>query len=106
MVAIKQGDSYYLPVSVTLDGNALELEAIACAEFYLEGRRKLYPGEVSYDAMTQTFQIQLSQEETFAWVANKAVTLDIRLKFTNGDVIGLPKPLSINVSRALSREVL
>lgn len=106
MTAIKQGDSYYLSVSITLDEERLDIEMVECVEFYLNGRRKLWPDNVVYVQKTDTFQIHLTQEETFSWTQSTFIPLDIRLKFTSGDVIGLPKPLSINVSRALSKEVL
>lgn len=67
MTAIKQGDSYYLPVSITLDEERLDIETVECVEFYLNGRRKLWPDSVVYVQKTDTFHIHLTQEETFSW---------------------------------------
>lgn len=106
MATIKQGDSYYLPVDITLDGEALDISLVECVEFCLDNMRKTYPGKVVYDAQTETFRFPLTQRETFALKTGRAATLDVRVKFANGDVVGLPKPLSVEVARALSGEVL
>ena len=106
MAVIKQGDSYYLPVDITLDNDALDLSLVECVEFCLDNIRKTYPDKVSYDADTETFRLPLTQRETFALKTGRAAVLDVRIKFRNGDVIGLPKPLSVDVARAISGEVL
>ena len=63
MAVIKQGDSYCLPVDLTLDNDALDLTLVECVEFCLDNIRKSYPDKVSYDAETETFRLPLTQRE-------------------------------------------
>ena len=99
---IKQGDAYALPIQIKLNG-----EDVEAAEFCLgDGLRKLYPGDVSYEAGDNTFYLPLTQSDTFSFPANGSVSLDIRVKFTGGDVIGVLRPETLAVYDAASEVVL
>ena len=47
-----------------------------------------------------------TQQETFAFPANGSVALDVRVKFTGGDVIGVLRPDAFAVYDAASEVVL
>ncbi len=104
---IKQGDAYALPIQIRLNGELIGVEDVEAAEFCLgDGLRKLYPGDVSYEAGDNTFYLPLTQADTFSFPANGSVTLDIRVKFTGGDVIGVLRPEALAVYDAASEVVL
>ena len=104
---IKQGDAYALPIQIRLNGELIGVEDVEAAEFCLgDGLRKLYPGDVSYEAGDNTFYLPLTQSDTFSFPANGSVSLDIRVKFTGGDVIGVLRPETQAVYDAASEAVL
>lgn len=104
---IKQGDAYALPIQIRLNGELIGVEDVEAAEFCLgDGLRKLYPGDVSYEAGDNTFYLTLTQSDTFSFPANGSVSLDIRVKFTGGDVIGVLRPETLAVYDAASEVVL
>lgn len=104
---IKQGDAYALPIQIRLNGELIGVEDVEAAEFCLgDGLRKLYPGDVSYEAGDNTFYLPLTQSDTFSFPANGYVSLDIRVKFTGGDVIGVLRPETLAVYDAASEVVL
>lgn len=104
---IKQGDAYALPIQIRLNGELIGVEDVEAAEFCLgDGLRKLYPGDVSYEAGDNTFDLPLTQSDTFSFPANGSVSLDIRVKFTGGDVIGVLRPETLAVYDAASEVVL
>ena len=102
MANIKQGDAYYVPITVTKDGEALDLSEVELVEFILGNLRKVYPGDVLYD--DGKFLFPVTQEETF--VMQNSVAYDVRVKFNSGVVVGLPSPGLQNIGNAISREVL
>ena len=104
---IKQGDAYALPIQIRLNGELIGVEDVEAAEFCLgDGLRKLYPGDVSYEAGDNTFYLPLTQSDTVSFPANGSVSLDIRVKFTGGDVIGVLRPETLAVYDAASEVVL
>jgi len=102
---IKQGDAYSLPVTVTLDGTALDISDVSLVEFMFGSTRKLYPDTVAYSAADGKFYIPLTQEETFA-LSRGNIFLDIRVKFVGGNVQGILRPLGVSIVDAISEEVL
>ena len=104
---IKQGDAYALPIQIRLNDELIDIADVETAEFYIgEDIRKLYPGDVTYEAADNTFYLPLTQADTFSFPANGSVTLDIRVKFTGGDVIGVLRPDALAVYDAVSEVVL
>ena len=106
-VTIKRGDECPLAVRVELNGQAVDISEVETAEFCLGKRlRKLYPGEVEHDAETGDFLLPLTQEETFALPPGAAPPLDVRVKFTGGDVLGCVRMGAVAVCDVISGEVL
>ena len=103
---IKQGDAYAIPVAIEWQEEPLNTADVAAIEFVIGGIRKLYPGEVSYDAADGYFYLPLTQADTFSFEADSSVELDIRVKFSGGDVEGIKRILNIPVIDAISEEVL
>ncbi len=103
---LKQGDAFRLPVRVTLNGVSLDAASVEAAEFYVGGLRKLYPGEVVFSGEGGCFYVPLSQKETLAFPANRAVAVDVRVRFAGGDVLGAKKMLFAAVADAVSEEVI
>lgn len=109
-VIIKQGDQYKLPVGLSLDGVAVAkgtLYAVDTVEFYLADNLLEYradgTGQVTYE--NGDFLLPLTQQMTFA-LRSAPVPLDIRMKFLDGDVIGLDEPIKVTVAEARSRREL
>lgn len=103
---IKQGDAYSLPVTVTVNGEAISTDVIDTAEFCIGGVRKLYPKEVTYSADDGLFMLPLTQSDTFSFEENNAVPLDIRVKLIGGAVIGTRIMMYLPVFEAISEEII
>lgn len=103
---IKQGDSYKLPLKLTIDGELIAIQDIQTVEVYVGNIRKIYPGDVEYNTGDQMFYIPLTQDETFSFEANSGVSVDVRVKFTGGDVIGVYRMATLAVYDATSEVVL
>ena len=107
VVRIKQGDQYSIPIALKLNGEDIDINDIAEVEFTFEnGLRKVFPQEVQYNSADNCFYLPLTQDETFAFPANGSVTLDIRVKFAGGNVIGVQRMESIAVADASSEVIL
>ena len=106
-IRIKQGDAYSVPVLIRLNGEPVDIDEVAEVEFtFGDGMRKLFPQEVQYNIADGCFYLPLTQDETFAFPANGSVTLDIRVKFVGGDVVGVQRMESLAVADASSEVVL
>lgn len=107
VLKIKRGDECALAVRVLLGGQEVAVDDVDTAEFCLGRRlRKLYPGEAEYSASEGAFLLPLTQEETFALPPGAALPLDVRVKFTGGDVLGCVRMGAVAVCDAISGEVL
>lgn len=107
---IKQGDEYGLPVTVKLDGVAINSEtlyAIETVEFYLADNLMEYRADGSGNVTFEggDFVLPLTQKMTFA-LRSAPVPLDVRVKRIDGSVTGLESKLMISVSEARSRREL
>ena len=104
---IKQGDAYALPIQIRLNGELIGVEDVEAAEFCLgDGLRKLYPGDVGYEPGDSPIYLPLTPSDTVSFPASGSVSLDIRVKFTGGDVIGVLRPETLAVYDAASEVVL
>lgn len=96
-----------MPIQVRLNGELINADDVETVEFCVgDALRKLYPEDVSYEPGNNTFYLPLTQQETFAFPANGSVALDVRVKFTGGDVIGVLRPDAFAVYDAASEVVL
>ena len=96
-----------MPIQVRLNGELINADDVEAVEFCVgDALRKLYPEDVSYEPGNNTFYLPLTQQETFAFPANGSVALDVRVKFTGGDVIGVLRPDAFAVYDAASEVVL
>ena len=106
-IRIKQGDGYSVPILLRLNGEPVDIDEVAEVEFtFGDGLRKLFPQDVQYNTADSCFYLPLTQAETFAFPANGSVSLDIRVKFVGGDVIGVKRMESFAVADASSEAVL
>ena len=106
-IRIKQGDGYSVPILLRLNGKPVDIDEVAEVEFtFGDGLRKLFPQDVQYNTADSCFYLPLTQAETFAFPANGSVSLDIRVKFVGGDVIGVQRMESFAVADASSEAVL
>lgn len=113
-MTIKQGDAYSIPVSAKLNGEPLNMVDVVNVEFtFGDGgstiyTRKTFPEEVALVEIDGGLwlMVPLTQEETFAFPANSAVAMDMRVYFAGGAVKGAKKMQYITVLDALSEEVL
>ena len=106
-IRIKQGDQYSVPILIRLNGEPLNLDDVAEVEFTMgNGVRKLFPGDVQYNSADESFYLPLTQAETFEFPAGGSVTLDIRVKFVGGNVIGVQRMESLSVADSTSEVIL
>ncbi len=106
-IRVKQGDQYSVPILIRLNGEPVDESEIAEVEFTLgNGVRKMFPQEVQYNSADGCFYLPLTQAETFDFPANGSVTLDIRVKFVGGNVMGVQRMESIAVADASSEVIL
>lgn len=104
---VKQGDQYALPVRLWANKDVVDPDEIEVAEFMIGGERHLYPtGDVTYDAVSRSFLVPMTQEQTFAYEAGSMIDVDLRVKFTGGDVVGAKRMDQISIVDAISEEVL
>lgn len=107
VIRIKQGDQYSIPIALKLNGEDIDINDIAEVEFtFGNGLRKMFPQEVQYNSADNCFYLPLTQDETFEFPANDSVTLDTRVKFVGGNVIGAQRMDSAAVADATSEVVL
>ena len=106
-IRIKQGDQYSVPILIRLNGEPVNADDVASVEFtFGSGLRKLFPGDVQYNSADDCFYLPLTQDETFEFPANGSMSLDIRVKFVGGDIIGVQRMESFAVADATSEVVL
>ena len=105
MSAFKQGDAYYIPISIKKDGDPLAIEDVVDIEFVLGHITKHYPRDVLFDGETGSFLLPITQQESFSF-CGRTIGFDVRVKWTSGVVLGLIPTQRINIANALSREVL
>lgn len=103
---IKQGDECVIPVEIRINGGKVPIEDVEAVEFRTGDVRKVYPDDVGYDGEEGSFQMKLTQEDTFSLPADDAVQFDVRVKFRGGTVIGTQKVTVFVVVDALSEEVI
>lgn len=100
---IMQGDQYYLPFKIKVDGEYVDVSTVDVIEFVVGNLVKKYPTEVTYDATNKIFKFYLSQEETLNMRGYPDV--QVRLKDIDGYVYG-KRYGRINIQYSLSKEVL
>lgn len=105
-MALRKGDTYQLPMRITVDGAALTTTGVELVEFMFDDVRKIYGGTstdgVTFD--TDHFVIPFTQEETFSF-QNKTIKYQARVKFNTGVVKGTAIKSS-NLFDTLSKEVI
>jgi len=105
-MALKKGDTYNLPVTITISGSALGIDGVDTIEFMFDTIRKVY-SDSSLDGVTfdtDHFVVPLTQEETFS-LQGRIVNYQARVKFDTGQVKGSAIKTA-NLFDSLSKEVL
>lgn len=100
---IMQGDQYFLPFKIKVDGEYVDINTVDTIEFVIGDLIKKYPEEVTYNNVDNIFKFYLTQEETLSLVGFPEI--QVRLKDKEGYVYG-KKYGRINVQYSLSKEVL
>lgn len=98
---ILQGDSYYIPIRIKVNGEYINIEEVQKVEFSFGSLRKYYEGDVTYDG--KNFLFPLTQEETINFQGSQQ--LEVRVKFTDDTVVGKLFG-KVEVMYGLSTEVL
>ena len=85
---IMQGDAYYIPfLFFDDDGTKITNSMVDDVEIVFAGiRRTLSDNEIIYDSTNKVFLFPLTQQETFG--LSGIARGQVRIEFTNGDVIG------------------
>lgn len=103
---MKQGDAYALPVALKLDDALVtesDLDMIESVEFMIsEDIRKVYPDDVTFDGENNMFLVPVTQAETFSLEDGSTISVDVRVEFHGGEVIGTRTMEQIRVLDALS----
>ena len=107
--AIKQGDAYRLEVQLKFNGEPItedELPLIEEIEFTFDDLEpQSYDPASIYNATLGKFLVPMSQEQSF-WMGHGTTTLDCRVQFRGGDVVGVKSKSRIRVREANSYEVI
>lgn len=90
-------------ITIKVGGEPLNVNLVELVEFSFDDLIKYYPSDVTYNRVTNSFFVRLTQEETQNF--DSAVTVQVRVKFLNGD-IPLSNKKTINVNSSLSKAVL
>lgn len=107
LIQIKQGDAYTLPIHLTMNNETISDDDISCIEVYFGNQRHLYPdGDLTYDKETGIVGLPLKQKDTLSLSAGSGVVVDVRVKFTSGNVQGIVPKLYATIADAVSNEVL
>ena len=106
---IKQGDAYAVQVSLTFNGGPIvysDLDLIEEIEFTFDDLEpQSYDPASIYNATLGKFLVPMSQEQSF-WMGHGITTLDCRVQFRGGDVVGVKSKSRIRVREANSYEVI
>lgn len=100
-----QGNTYCLPVRLTMDGTVPNIADIEQVEFCFSGIRKVYGTDdaVRFDSASGLFLIDLTQEDTFT--LSVSVDYQARVLFKDGTVRKTPV-YTADVSYSISKVVL
>ena len=100
-----QGDAYSVPVTITAqDGTVITPDMVTCVEITIGNLSRKYPGAVTFDEDTGTWQFPLTQQQTFRLSQGKQET-QARVVFASGDVFG-GRGDTVFVTGSLSKGVL
>lgn len=108
---IKQGDAYSIPITLYFNGEKITEDLIPLLEeieFTLgdEGVEPVrIPAAEAWNETLEKFLLPVTQEQTFALEEGRT-TLDVRVQFLGGSVLGVREKAKIKVVDATSEEVL
>lgn len=97
-----QGNTYKLPIKLTMNGTLITADMVKTVEFMLGDVRKTYPEDATFD--TDSFIVYLSQEDTFK-LCGISVSCQSRVLFNDGSCKGTGKTLK-PVGESISKVVL
>lgn len=107
--SIKQGDACSIPVMLFFNGaeiNSEVVEMLEAIEFAFEDQTPVsVPAAEAWNAELGAFLLPVTQQMTFAMDVGNT-TLDVRVQFRGGDVLGVREKAKIKVVDATSEEVL
>lgn len=100
---LMQGDQYYISFKIKKDGKYLDISEVEKIQFVIGDLIKYYGNEekVIFNEETNLFYFPLSEKESFELQGPQLV--QVRIKFTNGDIIG-KKYGTVNVQYAYKKE--
>lgn len=104
IVNIMQGDQYEIEFRLSDASHVLTPTDVTDVEIVLGTLKKSVATGVHYVADTQTWNFPVTQEETLALISAPQQA-QIRVKFTDGDVIG-QRLCGIDIQSSLSKVVL
>lgn len=86
-MVIKKGEECPLDISLVFENSDLDVDDIERALFVLNGIKKYYPGDVTYDSETGLFSYPMLQSESLLFRPDfeGCVHMDIYLKFVGTD---------------------
>ena len=103
-VKMMAGDAFGLPLEIETQDGVAGADAFEMIEVCIGCARKTTTdGSVTYDEENKTFNVALSQEETFRLRGKNLV--QVRVKFPNGEVLGEEVGYLV-IEGSLSKEVL
>lgn len=101
-----QGDSLPLYVDIFDEfGNKVPVSQIDSVEFMIGSVRKKYPENAVYDDEKDCFVAVLSQSETLALKDGRQIA-QVRVKTTDGFVVGWQSCCVVNIRKSISSEVI
>lgn len=87
---MKKGNQFYLIMEITDDNNdTLDITNVEKIQFNIGKIIKTYDGssdEVKYNEMNNTFEIFLTEEDTFSF--SEEIEIDARILYNNNTIMG------------------
>ncbi len=106
---IKQGDAYSIPVHLYFNGEEIGanlIDMLEEIEFAFEDQEPVrVPANEAWNDTLQCFLLPVTQEQTFSLEEGRT-TLDVRVQFLGGNVLGVRQKGKLKVVDATSEEVL
>ena len=106
MMEIMQGDSYNIPIKLSIDGGIADSSMFSEVEIMIGNIRKTMSGnQVIYNDTNKSFLFPLSQKESFNLPIGEYIP-EVRVKLAeNGEVLGV-KLDKIIITKSKSKVVL
>lgn len=100
---IMQGDAYSIPITIKSDGAEIDSAVVEAVEIIIGFIKKVYPGEITFN--NGAWHFPLRQEES-AKLSRGRTSVQVRVKFHDGNVVGMKHDAAVNVKESRSKVII